>query len=435
MSGSLPFDLTKVPSHWNVAALGFYFAERKTVVSDSEFAPLSVTKDGVVPQLETAAKTDNNDSRKLVRVGDFVINSRSDRKGSAGLAPLDGSVSPISTVLVPRSVIHPPYANYLLRSVPFQEEFYRWGSGIVADLWSTRFSAMRRIPLPVPPNQEQIAITDFLDRETAQIDAIIEAQRDLVGLLRERRSAVVESSVLRGPDRTVKLVDSGVPWIGSVPAHWQVGCIRRFAEMHSGHTPSRQVAEYWADCDIPWFTLADVWQLRAGRQEYLGATSAQISKLGLANSAAELLPAGTVVFSRTASVGYSGIMPVAMTTSQDFWNWVCGPELLPEYLLYLFRAMNAEFGALRMGSTHQTIYQGDAAGIRITVPPLDEQREIVERIRQSLERTDAMIDAADHAINLMGERRSALISAAVTGRIDPRTGNETATPELGLEAV
>jgi len=92
--------------------------------------------------------------------------------------------------------------------------------------------------------------------------------------------------------------------------------------------------------------------------------------LGLANSAAELLPAGTVIFSRTASIGFSGIMPCPMATTQDFWNWICGPKLIPEYLLFLFRAMTQKFAEITNGSTHKTIYQPIAAGLEICVPPI-----------------------------------------------------------------
>src|SRR5699024_2585708 len=118
---------------------------------------------------------------------------------------------------------------------------------------------------------------------------------------------------------------------------------------------SRSKSEYWENCHIPWFSLADVWQLRDGKQMYLGDTAEKISDLGLANSAADLLPAGTVILSRTASVGFSGIMPIPMATTQDFVNWIPGPSLASEYLLFTFRAMAAEFDRLKMGSTHKTI--------------------------------------------------------------------------------
>ena len=166
--------LGQVPSHWRISPLGSHFDERSETVSDEDFPPLSVTKNGVVPQMVNVAKTDNGANRKLVRVGDFAINSRSDRKGSAGLSALDGSTSVVYTVLTPRSSIDGRFVHHLLRSHAFQEEFYRWGNGIVADLWSTRYSAMKRIPLAVPPLEEQRAIADYLDRETARIDALIE---------------------------------------------------------------------------------------------------------------------------------------------------------------------------------------------------------------------------------------------------------------------
>ena len=202
----------------------------------------------------------------------------------------------------------------------------------------------------------------------------------------------------------------------TLPSQWRSGNIRRFAQMKSGHTPSRSNPEFWEQTDIPWFTLADVWQLRNGKQIFLGETANKISELGLANSAAELLPVGTVVLSRTASVGFSGIMPTPMATSQDFWNWICGPELLPEYLNYQFKSMSAEFKSLNMGSTHQTIYQKDAAKLQIIVPPLDEQRAIVTYLDRETARIDLLIEEQRRLIAMLRERRSAVIASSLEPR-------------------
>lgn len=276
------------------------------------------------------------------------------------------------------------------------------------------------IPVPIPEGSEQRAIADFLDRETARIDMLIAEQQKLIELLEERRQALIEQRVSCGLDDRASFKPSTLSWTEKVPSHWRVANIRRFAQMKTGHTPSRSVPEYWGNCTIPWFTLADVWQLRDSRRMYLGETSSMISEDGLANSAAELLPAGTVVLSRTASVGFAGIMPTAMATSQDFWNWVCGPELEPAYLVYVFRAMRNEFQALMIGSTHKTIYQPVAAAMRIPVPPLDEQRSIVAHLDERTAKIDALIDESERFIELARERRAALITAAVTGQIDVR---------------
>lgn len=284
------------------------------------------------------------------------------------------------------------------------------------------------MPVALPSHAEQLAITDFLDEQTSRIDTLIGKQTQLVDTLRERRQALLLRAVTKGLDSTTTLRPSGLGWAGEIPANWDVANIRRYASMKTGHTPSRSTPEYWTDCHIPWVTLADVWQLRDGRATYLQeGTQTRISNLGLANSAAELLPAGTVVLSRTASVGFSGIMPVPMATSQDYWNWVCGPSLLPTFLLATFRAMRDEFRSLMIGSTHQTIYQPIAAAISVVVPPIDEQREIVAYIDRQTSQIDALIAKAEELIGLARERRAALITAAVTGQIDVRTAGRAAT--------
>ena len=149
--------------------------------------------------------------------------------------------------------------------------------------------------------------------------------------------------------------DSGVGWLGQVPEHWDVCRTKFVARLESGHTPSRQHPEYWVDCAIPWFSLADVWHIRDGKTEYVNETAEKVSELGIANSSARLLPKGIVIVSRTASVEFSAILGVDAATTQDFVNWVCGNRTRPEYLLYVFRGMRQEFRRLTMGSTHQTI--------------------------------------------------------------------------------
>jgi len=184
-------------------------------------------------------------------------------------------------------------------------------------------------------------------------------------------------------------------WIGAVPAHWDTAQLKLVARLESGHTPSRLVSEYWENCTIPWFTLADVWQLREERRKYVLETSEMVSELGIANSSARLLPAGTVMLSRTASVGFTGIMGRDMATTQDFVNWVCGPKLRPEYLWYCLQAMAPEYDRLRFGSTHHTIYMPDVAQFKVPVPPLHEQERIANFLDEQTAQIDALIAAKE----------------------------------------
>lgn len=210
-------------------------------------------------------------------------------------------------------------------------------------------------------------------------------------------------------------------WTDQGRTKWPVVALRRLARLESGHTPSRQHDEYWrpAECTIPWFGLSDVWQLREGRQKYLGDTSEKISALGMANSAARLLPAGTVVLSRTASVGFSGIMPTPMATTQDFANWVPGPNLSPDFLYWSFQAMSSEFERIRMGSTHKTIYMPDIKRLRIVCPPLEVQRTIADFLDRKTAALDALIDKKERLLALLQGKRQALITQAVTKGLDP----------------
>ncbi|CAN7154799.1 restriction endonuclease subunit S [Devosia sp. LjRoot3] len=310
---------------------------------------------------------------------------------------------------------------WVLRST---DSYAQWESSV----GGATFRALNLAPLaettvPEPPLAEQVAIAAFLDRETGKIDALVEEQRRLIELLKEKRQAVISHAVIKGLDPDARMKPSGLEWLGDVPEHWVVTPIRMVARLESGHTPSRSRPEWWEDCTVPWFSLADIWQVRKEGRTVITETSEQVSEIGLANSSARVLPAGTVMLSRTASVGFAAIMGVDMATTQDFANWVCGPKLNNHFLLWTFRAMRPEFSRLMMGSTHNTIYMPDLAAFRMPLPPMNEQLEVVAFLQSATGKIDRLLDQATAATALLSERRAALISAAVTGKIDVRQVN------------
>lgn len=208
--------------------------------------------------------------------------------------------------------------------------------------------------------------------------------------------------------------DSGVEWVGKVPAHWETAPIKYVGKLESGHTPSRSVPEYWENCSVPWFTLADIWQVRKAGLSVVTETSELVSELGLANSSARRLPPGTVILSRTASVGYPAIMGCEMATSQDFAAWICGNRLHNEYLYCCLLAMRQELDRLMIGSTHKTIYMPDIEQFRCPLPPIGEQRAISAAIKRETARIDALIAKKTTFIELLAKKRQALITHAVT---------------------
>jgi len=228
----------------------------------------------------------------------------------------------------------------------------------------------------VPPLSEQAAIVRFLHHADRRIRRYVRAKQKLIKLLEEQKQAITHRAVTRGLYETVRLEASGVEWLGAVPEHWEVVPNKAVCRLATGHTPSRKVPEYWNGCDISWFTLSDVHQIRGDKTKYVYETQEKVSELGIANSSAVKLPRGTVILSRTASVGWSAILGCEMATSQDFMAWIPGHRVSSEYLLVTLRAMRPTFRQLMHGSTHQTIYMPTLHGFRMPLPPLEEQAAI-----------------------------------------------------------
>lgn len=267
--------------------------------------------------------------------------------------------------------------------------------------------------------ESQQAIADFLDAETACLDALIAKKRRMVELLEGERMSVMHAGV-SGRFTSEAFRSSSLAWLDEVGAGWTEVKLTRVAALGSGHTPSRNHPEWWTNCTVPWVTTGEVAQMRSDRIEVIENTREMISEVGVANSSATIHPAGTVVLCRTAaSAGYSAIMGSDMATSQDLATWTCGPLVRPRFLLLCLRAMRQDLlGRLAMGSTHRTIYMPDIESIRVPLPEIDEQDRIIDRVWAHLDRLDRTADAIGRQIDLLTEKRRALITAAVTGELD-----------------
>jgi type I restriction enzyme S subunit len=415
--------LGEVPAHWDLARLGFFFTERREKVSDKKYSALSVTKSGIVPQLETAAKTDDSDNRKLVRAGDFVINSRSDRKGSAGVAELDGSVSLINTVLQPQGNISRRFIHYLLRSRPFQEEYYRFGKGIVADLWSTNYSEMRNILLAMPPVSEQHLIVEFLDKKMAEADALIAEQQQLMNLLREKRQAVVSHAVTKGMNPDAPMKPSGVEWLGDVPAHWAEGKLKNLL---SALTDGEHISPKHCDQGIPLLSAKDVrdWKIDYEVEKFVSREDAVLFWRRCRPSDGDVL-----VVSRGATIGRVGVVEKDVEFCLMGSVILCKPksEFDSAFIYYCLNAKHSQASFLlsSASSAQQALYIRDIGGVPVLIPPPRERTAIVAFLKAECTKIDALLATAEDACLLLEERRTALTSAAVTGKIDVRGLVET----------
>lgn len=404
--------LGKIPSHWEMSKIGHCFNHRNEIVSDKDFEPLSVTKNGVLPQLETAAKSDNSDGRKLIRKGDFVINQRSDRKGSAGVSPLDGSCSVIYTVLEPVRY-HPPYAHHLFRSSGFQEEFYRWGTGIVDDLWSTRYSLMKQISCPVPPIEEQREIANFLDQELSKIDLLMDSYQRLESVLFERWKAKLKTALdpLTGENEPLLFQ--------AVPHHWRAGHLKHFADVVLGKMVEKLDSEENSEM-FPYLRAASIQrygELRLEDAYSMPFSAGELNKYSLRRD--------DVVVVEGGSIGRAALVQETLT-GWGFQNSV--NRLRPKrgvhgaYLAFVMQyiEMSGIYKTIVNTSTISHLTAEKLQVVRVAFPQFDEQLELSQALQVQLDRLKkASLDVQNFKA-LLTERRSALIDAAVTGKIDIR---------------
>lgn len=353
----------------------------------------------------------------IVPKGSIIISTRAPI-GSIGLSGIDLCTNQGCRSLVPDEGVSSRFFLYFLYSAVSELQVLGKGTTFL-ELSSDSLASFSSC---FPSLPEQQAIASFLDCECGKIDTLIAEQERMIALLAEKRQAIISHAVTKGLNPNAPMKDSGILWIGMVPERWEIRKLKSISRLETGHTPSRQHPEYWVkqECKIPWFTLADVGFLRDDRNIYINKTEQKISQIGLDNSAARILPSESVILSRTASVGFSGITTLPLAVSQDFSVWICGKSLWPRYLLLCLRSMRNEFRRLMMGSTHQTIYMPDIEAIRVPLPPLDEQIAITNHLFDTTNKMDASIAEITHSISLLKERRAALISAAVTGKIDVR---------------
>ncbi len=414
----------EIPEDWGLGRIGQFYAERNVKVSDKDYPPLSITKNGVVPQLSSAAKTNDTDNRKLVKTDDFVINSRSDRRGSCGISPYDGSCSLINIVLEPQQNMCGRYCNYVFKSDLFADEFYKWGNGIVDDLWSTKWSQMKKIYVPYPPIPQQNAIATYLDSKCSQIDFIVEKTRQEIEKLKEYRQSMITEAVTKGLDPDVEMKDSGVEWIGKIPSSWKIGRVKNILDyadkypIGDGDHGLIKPTDY-KDSGIPYIRVQNLtWEgtLDLSKVVYISSETNQKIR------GSQLKPNDILIAKTGATIGKVGIipndMPISNTTSH-VGKITISKKHNPSFLLYvlssnLVREQLKEISAMQ--STRPELGISNMKNLVITIPSRDVQDEIAITLSRKTAQIDLAVRKQYQLIDKLQEYKKSLIYECVTGK-------------------
>jgi type I restriction enzyme S subunit len=276
--------------------------------------------------------------------------------------------------------------------------------------------ALDNLVVPLPPYDEQVAIAAFLHRETCKIDGLVAEQEKLLTLLAEKHHATISHAVTRGLNSEATMKDSGVAWLGNVPAHWSVGTLGYLATISTGSTPDRGEPSFW-NGSIPWIKTGEInWSPIDEAEEF-------ITDAGVANSAVKLAKPGTLMMAMYGQGVTRG--RVALLSIEAAYNQACaaiafGPRVSGEYGRYFFIAAYHHVRDSGNETSQMNLGSGIIAKFKLPIPPLAEQQSIVAFLDTETIKLDALKAEAMRTIELLKERRSALISAAVTGKIDVR---------------
>lgn len=421
--------LGEVPGHWSVAPLKRSF---KIVGGSTPRSEQESYWDGefvwVTPSdLSKLASMCINDSQRkitakglascgttLVPSGSIVLSTRAPI-GSVAIAGTELCTNQGCKSLVPFVDTQSQFYGYLL-SISTGELNIRGKGTTFLELSGDELGAFK---VGVPPSDEQQTIAAFLDRETGKIDALIAEQQRLVELLAEKRQAVISHAVTKGLHPNAPMKDSGIEWLGDVPEHWKVGPLKRYWSV----TDCKHVTAEFVEDGIPLASIREV-QSHWVTLEDAKCTTEYFYEL-LIEGGRRPLP-GDLIFSRNATVG-----EVAQV-SADHPRFAMGQDVVllrklsseysSDYLQHVIRSpiIILQLANMMIGSTFKRINVEEIRSFVVPSPPFTEQAEIAAFLEREVERFDSLIAEASHAITLLQERRSALISAAATGKIDVR---------------
>jgi type I restriction enzyme S subunit len=363
--------------------------------------------------------------------GDIAYNKMRAWQGAIAASDYQGIISPAYVVMRPAVKVSSRYAHFLFRSPLFAKEAERWSYGITSDMWSLRPEHFKMIYSALPPPEEQAAIVRFLDHANRKIDRFIRGKKKLIALLNEQKQAIIHQAVTKGLDPTVPMKDSGIPWLGEIPTHWEVRRLRSISK--SVTSGSRGWSAYAADEGPLFIRIANLCRMSLDLRFH---NTVRLQLPDTSETVRTRVQSGDILLSITAYIGSVAVIPdgfeeayvsqhVARCALRDRSHnskWV-GYVLLSE--------IGQTHGKLCLyGGTKDGLSLDDVKNYPLLLPPRDEQDRIVDQIETNLKKLSAAITRTEREIALIQEYRTRLTADVVTGKLDVREAAFRLSEEL-----
>ena len=406
-----------IPDDWKLESLKGHLEEVKESNDPVQTTQvLSLTnKLGVIPYEEKGEQgnkaKENYNEYKLAYPNTIVANSMNILIGSVGICNYFGCVSPVYYVFKPKNENELKFLDYIFQSQPFQKELRRYAKGILEIRLRVSANDILRRQVAVPSSQQQKKIVDFLEAKLSQVDELIANQQGQIEKLKEYKQSVITEAVTKGLDKSTPMKDSGIEWIGEIPAHWGIIATKSLFDVIAGATPDSSNPLNW-DGEIRWITPADY----KTEDIYVEFGRRNLSKIGFNSCSTSLIPAGNIIFSKRAPIGAVAINNTELCTNQGCLSCVNKGLANIKFYYYIMSIATEQYELLGSGTTFKEISCNTFSNFRLPYPSLETQQQIADYLDEKCGKIDRLIAIKQEKIEKLQEYKKSLIYEYVTGK-------------------
>ena len=415
--------LGEIPSHWRLVKSKYLWKESFATSENGNEELLSVSQyDGITPA-KGDSRSESLKGYKIVSENDLVINIMLAWMGGLGVSNYNGIVSPAYCIYKLNDDSNPKFLHYLYKTPLYLAEFARHSTGVIPSRWRMYTDDFGQVLSLIPPREEQDAIVSYLDERTAKIDAAIAQQQKMIDLLNERKQIIINRAVTKGLNPNAKMKDSGVEWIGEVPCHWECRKLKSICANTQYSIKTGPFGSQLKGDDIQEFGDVPIYNQRVVIDNDCYLFNSYVSKAKADALKSFVVKSKDLLITTRGTIGKSTIVPndalegilhpciIAIRLNFDLcWN---------EYLQFFFQsiAFNTDMTLKSNATTIEVIYSYNLKECFVPIPPIDEQKHIVEYLNEELSKINQTIAATTNQISLLQERKQIIINEVVTGKV------------------